>query len=158
MDSTVLILSETGTGKELIALPDRALCKKAGKKIRNILKETLQLFQAYDWPGNIRELQNGIERAVVLCDSETFSVDEAWLMRTSRTGCADLSTGDHDRRARKGIIEAALASSQGRISGPAGAAAKLVIPRQTLESKSKLWELIRIASKLAKLTDAQRAV
>jgi hypothetical protein len=51
------------TGKELIALPDRALCKKAGKKIRNILKETLQLFQAYDWPGNIRELQNGIRES-----------------------------------------------------------------------------------------------
>src|SRR5438034_9953587 len=53
--------------------------KKAGKKIRNIQNETLKLFQAYDWPGNIRELQNVIERAVVLCESETFSVDETWL-------------------------------------------------------------------------------
>ena len=55
--------------------------KKAGKKISNIRKQTLELFQAYDWPGNIRELQNVIERAVVLCDSETFSVDETWLKR-----------------------------------------------------------------------------
>src|SRR5207247_3435186 len=53
--------------------------KKAGKKIRNISKKTLELFQAYDWPGNIRELQNVIERAVVLCDGDTFFVDETWL-------------------------------------------------------------------------------
>ena len=55
--------------------------KKAGKKIKNIQKETLELFQAYDWPGNIRELQNVIQRAIVLCESETFSVDETWLKR-----------------------------------------------------------------------------
>jgi len=60
--------------------------KKAGKKIRNIQKETLKLFQAYDWPGNIRELQNVIQRAIVLCDSEIFSVDETWLNRKG-TGC-----------------------------------------------------------------------
>ncbi len=81
--------------------------KKAGKKIRNIRTKTLELFQAYDWPGNIRELQNVIERAVVLCDSE------------------------------KEIIETALAACQGRIAGPLGAAIKLGIPRQTLESKIK---------------------
>ena len=57
--------------------------KKAGRKFKEITKSTLDLFQEYDWPGNIRELQNLIERAVVLCDSETFSVDEAWLQRGS---------------------------------------------------------------------------
>lgn len=112
--------------------------KKAGKKIRNIQKTTLEQFQAYDWPGNIRELQNVIERAVVLCESDTFSVDETWLTRESpqlsgSTVPFSTTLVEHERE----IIEAALASCQGRISGPSGAAGKLGIPRQTLDSKIK---------------------
>ena len=112
--------------------------KKAGKKIRNIRKQTLELFQAYDWPGNIRELQNVIERAVVLCDSETFSVDETWLKREGRPlsePAVPFIATLVERE--KEIIEAALADCQGRVAGPLGAAAKLEIPRQTLESKIK---------------------
>jgi formate hydrogenlyase transcriptional activator len=110
--------------------------KKAGKKIRNIQKETLKLFQTYDWSGNIRELQNVIERAVVLCDSETFSVDESWLKPEGRrlTGSVvplDATLAEHEKE----IIEAALAECGGQVSGPPGAAAKVGLPRQTLESK-----------------------
>lgn len=112
--------------------------KKAGKSIRSIKKETLAQFQAYDWPGNVRELQNVIERAVVLCDGEMFSIDESWLegkphpssKRMARQ-VTTLAEGE------KELIEAALAASNGRVSGPSGAAAKLGIPRQTLESKIK---------------------
>jgi formate hydrogenlyase transcriptional activator len=109
---------------------------KAGKKIRNISKKTLELFQAYDWPGNIRELQNVIERAVILCEGETFAVDETWLKRESPQHSGPtvpfVSTlVEH----QKEMIEAALAQCHGRIAGPIGAAAKLGIPRQTLESK-----------------------
>jgi formate hydrogenlyase transcriptional activator len=112
--------------------------KKAGKSIRNIKKQTLELFQAYDWPGNVRELQNVIERAVVLCEGETFAIDESWLKakprQTSKRMTRQVATlADGERE----LIEAALAASQGRISGPKGAAAKLGIPRQTLESKIK---------------------
>jgi formate hydrogenlyase transcriptional activator len=118
--------------------------KRTGKRISHIKKKTLDLFQAYDWPGNIRELQNVVERAVILCDGETFSVDEVWLQRkstelsgplqVSRAGilAADkIEFADRERKA----IEAALAECQGRVSGPHGAAAKLGIPHQTLESK-----------------------
>jgi formate hydrogenlyase transcriptional activator len=110
--------------------------KKAGKKFTCIAKSTLELFQAYDWPGNIRELQNVIERAVVLCDGETFSIDETWLKRPSprpagREVPLMATVVAHERE----LIEAALAKSNGRIAGPSGAAAKLGIPRQTLESK-----------------------
>jgi len=112
--------------------------KKAGKSIRNIKKKTLDLFQAHEWAGNVRELQNVIERAVVLCDGDTFSIDESWLKgdprRSSRRvegGVTTLAEGEKD------LIEAALAASHGRISGPSGAATKLGIPRQTLESKIK---------------------
>jgi formate hydrogenlyase transcriptional activator len=111
--------------------------KKAGKKIRNIRKQTLELFQAYDWPGNIRELQNVIERAVILCETETFSVDETWLKREGpRAGPAVPFVATIVERERE-IIEAALAACRGRIAGALGAATKLGIPRQTLESKIK---------------------
>jgi formate hydrogenlyase transcriptional activator len=111
--------------------------KKAGKKIRNIQKKSLELFQAYDWPGNIRELQNVIERAVVLCDSETFSVDETWLKRDGQRSAPAMPFVATLVEREKEIIETTLAACQGRVAGPLGAAAKLGIPRQTLESKIK---------------------
>ena len=112
--------------------------QKTGKKIRNISKETLSLFQAYDWPGNIRELQNVVERAVVLCDGETFSVDEAWLTRTDRKASAPSAALLANLVEReKEMVETALREAEGIIGGPTGAASKLGIPRQTLESKIK---------------------
>jgi PAS domain S-box-containing protein len=116
--------------------------RTAGKRIRHIGKQTLEQLTAYDWPGNIRELQNVVERAVILSEKDTFFVDETWLKlesaesrqssaesRPSRDGLSTLL----DREVE--MIEAALAECHGRISGPSGAAAKLGIPRQTLESK-----------------------
>jgi len=114
--------------------------KKAGKRIVKISKKTLELFQTYAWPGNIRELQNVIERAVVLSDGDTFSVDESWLERkrppespSSSMRTEGLRRLDTDRE--REIIEATLAETGGRIAGPFGAAAKLGIPRQTLDSR-----------------------
>jgi len=114
--------------------------KKAGKNIRKIEKKTLELFKAYKWPGNIREMQNVVERAVILSDGETFSVDETWLTHDSspRPSALDMplrSSLRLDDNQEKEIIETALAECGGRISGPSGAASKLGIPRQTLESK-----------------------
>jgi len=109
---------------------------KAGKEIRSINKKTMDLFQSYPWPGNIRELQNVIERSVIICDTEIFSVDESWLVRESRQApSANQRLSDKLVTQEKGMIEAALAESRGRVSGPLGAAAKLGIPPTTLESK-----------------------
>lgn len=110
--------------------------QKAGKKIRNIDKKTMELFQAYDWPGNIRELQNVVERAVILSEGETFYVDEAWLTRLiPKSAAASVplvaNLVEHERE----MLETALRESKGVVGGPTGAAAKLGIPRQTLESK-----------------------
>jgi formate hydrogenlyase transcriptional activator len=116
--------------------------KKAGKKFRTIDKKTLKLFQAYDWPGNIRELQNIIERAVILCEGETFSVEETWLRREPPVARSRPSTLNGVlARQEKEMIEAALAESYGRISGPSGAAAKLGLPARTLDSKIKRFKI-----------------
>jgi len=110
--------------------------QKTGKKIRNISKKTLELFQTYDWPGNIRELQNVVERAVILCDGETFSVDETWLMRAaSRSTATGVPLVANLVKREKEMIENELRRAEGVIGGPSGAAAKLGVPRQTLESK-----------------------
>jgi len=112
--------------------------RQAGKKITSIDKKTLELVRAYPWPGNIRELQNVIERSVVLCETETFSVDESWLSRASSSPpAAGPTLSKTPALQEKEIIEAALAETKGRVSGPAGAAAKLGIPSTTLESKIK---------------------
>src|SRR5713101_1054930 len=109
---------------------------KAGKKIRGVTKKTLELLQAYPWPGNIRELQNVIERSVILCETENFSIDESWLSReTPPTGPASQPLSEQLVTHEKDMIEAALAEASGRVSGPSGAAAKLGLPPSTLESK-----------------------
>ncbi len=117
--------------------------RRAAKRIRGISKEMSNLLQSYDWPGNIRELQNVIERAVIVSDSEMLSIDERWLAgRRSPTpptvATAPISTlATHEKDA----IEAALAESKGRVSGPFGAAARLGVPPSTLESKIKALKI-----------------
>jgi formate hydrogenlyase transcriptional activator len=110
--------------------------KKAGKRIRSISKDTLSLFRSYNWPGNIRELQNVVERAVILCDGETFCVDPSWLTPgPPRSAVSDVPLVEDLAEREKVMIESALRESGGLVSGPTGAAAKLRLPRQTLESK-----------------------
>jgi formate hydrogenlyase transcriptional activator len=107
---------------------------KAGKRIRRIEKRTAELLEGYHWPGNIRELQNVIERAMILCDSETFFVDEAWLRPEAKpTVNLQPSLMNQERE----LIEAALTVTKGRIAGPGGAAKRLGVPRTTLEYKIK---------------------
>jgi formate hydrogenlyase transcriptional activator len=110
--------------------------EKAGKRIQRISKKTLSLFESYDWPGNIRELQNVIERAVILSDGETFCVDTSWLTPATPLSAeaSALLVADLAER-EKAMIENALREARGLISGTTGAAAKLGVPRQTLESK-----------------------
>ena len=109
--------------------------EKAGKKFRAIASKTIELFRAYRWPGNIRELQNVIERAVVLCDADTFSVDESWMTQEYAVSGPAVSLVPTLIDRERQLIEAALAQTKGRISGPKGAAAKLGVPRQTLDAR-----------------------
>jgi formate hydrogenlyase transcriptional activator len=107
---------------------------QAGKKIQHIDKNSLAKLQSYPWPGNIRELQNVIERSVIVCDAENFSVDESWLSYESKPSRAlpdELETQEKEK------IELALARSRGRVSGPSGAAVLLGMPASTLDSKIK---------------------
>jgi DNA-binding NtrC family response regulator len=111
--------------------------RKAGKTIRRVNKKSLDLLQSYPWPGNIRELQNVIERSVILCETDIFSVDESWFspqpLATESRSRVDLS--QKLAAQEKEMIEAALSECGGRVFGPSGAAAKLGMPRSTLESK-----------------------
>ena len=111
---------------------------KARKQIRKIDKSTLKLCQSYRWPGNIRELQNIVERSVILCNGDTFRVEPAWLSSqgaAQRTGSGTLTQTLHSYE--KEIIEAVLAETNGRVAGANGAAAKLGIPRSTLDTRIK---------------------
>ena len=118
-------------------------------------KKSLDLLQSYPWPGNIRELQNVIERSVILCETEIFSVDESWLSRqplaTESKGPFDLS--QQLAAQEKEMIEAALRESQGRVYGPSGAAAKLGIARSTLESKIRSLKIDKNRFKTANLPE-----
>jgi len=112
--------------------------QKAGKRIRSISKETLDLFEAYRWPGNIRELQNVIERAVILSDADVFRADPSWLTPAPAEGVVPTGSLTADLAQReKAIIEDALREAHGVIGGATGAAAKLGLPRQTLESRMR---------------------
>jgi PAS domain S-box-containing protein len=117
--------------------------RKAGKNISGINKRSLDLLQSYPWPGNIRELQNIIERSVIVCETENFSVDESWLSRqplaTEPNRGLDLFKKLPSQE--KAIIEAALSETGGRVYGPSGAASRLGMPRSTLESKIRLLKI-----------------
>jgi PAS domain S-box-containing protein len=112
--------------------------RKAGKNIKRVNKKTLELLQLYPWPGNIRELQNVIERSMILCETESFSIDENWLPQPPPLTSESKQQVELPRRLlveEKDMIEAALKDTRGHVSGPTGAAVKLGIPRSTLESK-----------------------
>jgi formate hydrogenlyase transcriptional activator len=107
---------------------------KMGKRIRRVDKQSAQFLEAYHWPGNIRELQNVIERAMILCDGDTLFVEKEWVQQDSEPFPGARRTFMDRERA---LVEAALAESHGRVSGPHGAAHRLRVPRTTLESKIK---------------------
>jgi PAS domain S-box-containing protein len=116
----------------------RRYAEKAGKQISKIDRNTLKLCQSYPWPGNIRELQNIVERSVILCAGDTFWIDEAWLSKQNEprpkpSGALTKTVQSYEKE----LIEAALAESDGKVAGPNGAAAKLGIPRSTLDLKIK---------------------
>jgi transcriptional regulator with GAF, ATPase, and Fis domain len=135
---------------------------KAGKDIRSIEKKTLDLLQSYDWPGNIRELQNVVERSVILSRGDVFSVDELWLSRKSvspappvkesspgksQVAKSQVAKGQVEALSEREIIEAALAATRGRVSGPSGAAAKLGIPASTLEARIRVLKINKLQFK-----------
>jgi transcriptional regulator with GAF, ATPase, and Fis domain len=111
--------------------------RRAGKHFQAISKKSLDLLQTYPWPGNIRELQNVIERSVVVCETENFSVDESWLSRRPVENELQVELYGKLAAQEKAMIESALRESGGRVSGPSGAASRLGMPGSTLESKIK---------------------
>jgi transcriptional regulator with GAF, ATPase, and Fis domain len=119
---------------------------RAGKTIQSIDKTTLDLLQSYDWPGNIRELQNLIERSVILTSGHVFSVDELWLSKkpfrpASRVATPVAFESEAKPHSEQAIVETALAESRGRVSGPSGAAAKLAMSPSTLEDRIKALKI-----------------
>ncbi len=127
--------------------------RKTGKKLRRVNKRTSEMLQFYSWPGNIRELQNVIERSVIVCETEDFSVDESWLLQ--KCVQAQPASQPLSRKAAtdvRAIIEAALAESLGRVSGPLGAAAMLGIPPSTLESKIRALKISKDRFKFSSST------
>ncbi len=118
--------------------------RKAGRHFTAINKRSLDRLESYNWPGNIRELQNVIERSVIVSESQTFSVDESWFSNSPSGADVDVQSKVFNRgtgQEEKSVIEAALQECRGRVYGPSGAAEKLGIPRTTLESKIKALKI-----------------
>jgi DNA-binding NtrC family response regulator len=102
----------------------------------------MELLQTYRWPGNIRELQNVIERSVIISDSENLCIDESWFARPSGTNDSSIQPLSEKLAVQeREMIESALSETNGRVSGPRGAAAKLGIPQSTLDSKIKALKI-----------------
>jgi DNA-binding NtrC family response regulator len=127
--------------------------QKMGKHLKKIDQRTVELFRSYPWPGNICELQNVVERSVIVSSDDVFCVDEAWLSRDSRRVSlpqrpqpADF---DEDASRERQIIEDALAASRGRVSGPNGAAARLRVSPSTLENRIKRLRIRKSHFKLS---------
>ena len=122
--------------------------RRAGKKIRAVDRNSLERLQAYSWPGNIRELQNIVERSVILCETDQFSVDPGWL---SGDGAAwksiETTLPRRSNAQEKKRITSALSESNGKVSGPAGAAELLGIPPSTLESRIRALRINKFAFK-----------
>jgi transcriptional regulator with GAF, ATPase, and Fis domain len=125
---------------------------RAGKHLQSIDKKTLELLHSYQWPGNIRELQNVIERSVILSSGGVFSVDRSWLskeplMRAPRAQSPAPSKVETEPPSEREIIEAALVASRGRVSGPSGAAARLGIPPSSLDHRIKALKINKVKFK-----------
>jgi transcriptional regulator with GAF, ATPase, and Fis domain len=116
---------------------------RARKQISKIDKNTLELCQSYHWPGNIRELQNIIERSLILCNGDTFRVEPAWLSSQTAFRPDSGTLTETLQSFEREIIEAALVESNGKVAGPNGAAAKLGIPRSTLDARIKLLKILK---------------
>jgi formate hydrogenlyase transcriptional activator len=134
---------------------------KAGRSFRLIESKTMELLQSYDWPGNIRELQNVIERSVILSSGDVFSVDGSWLPNKSNASAPQVtasasSDGEIASRSERQIIEAALAETRGRVSGPLGAAAKLGIPPSTLDHRIKALKIDKTQFKFRQVSSTHQ--
>jgi PAS domain S-box-containing protein len=127
--------------------------QKMGKHFKKIDKQTVELFRSYPWPGNIRELQNVVERSIIVSSDDEFCVDAAWLFRDSRRVSLarqpEPADADEDASRERQIIEDALAGSRGRVSGPNGAAARLRVPPSTLEQRIKKLRIRKSHFKLS---------
>jgi transcriptional regulator with PAS, ATPase and Fis domain len=124
---------------------------QARKVFKSIDKHTLDLFRNYDWPGNIRELQNVVERSVIVSPDDVFCVDNSWLPSIPRSLSARQTNedgSDDDAQHERDVIESALAQSRGRISGPSGAAARLGLPSSTLNSRIEKLKIRKSRFKL----------
>ena len=115
--------------------------RRAGKTFRRVSKRTLECLQSYPWPGNVRELQNVIERSVIVSDADEFTVDESWLSPRRPPLGAGVGLSSSLAEHEKVMVENALRATRGRVYGPLGAAARLGIPRSTLEWKIRALKI-----------------
>ena len=114
--------------------------KRAGKKIEQIQRKSLEALQEYSWPGNVRELQNVIERSLIITETNVFSIDKSWLTNEPQRLTAGAARKSNDRKR----IEGALEQSYGKVSGPDGAAVRLGMPASTLESKIRALRINKL--------------
>ena len=110
------------------------LSQRMRKQITFVSRQTMEVLTNHSWRGNVRELANFIERAVIVTRGEELAVPAAMLPTTSETVVA-VSSPSSFRQAESSVIIDALRAAAGRIAGRGGAAERLGLKRTTLQNK-----------------------
>ena len=118
----------------------KRLSRTLQKRIDTIPSQVMQPLESYDWPGNIRELENVLQRAIILSPSTTLALGDAWMPapQEPQTGSA-VTLVDMERRHIRGVLDA----TRWRIEGPSGAAQLLGLKPSTLRSRMLKLGIVR---------------
>jgi formate hydrogenlyase transcriptional activator len=118
--------------------------RRLGRQFAGIEPASLKRMQVFSWPGNVRQLENIIEQSMILCDDPLLEVPAAILDERQLTPGVTSKLGAVLKENEQQMIEEALTTARGRVSGPSGAAERLGLPPSTVESKIRRYNIDKL--------------